>query len=447
MLQKNFLFVDIAREVWYHVSRMRGTRYPHYDYTGIGRNKRMEKTKIGVVGLGGRGFGLTKVVAAMEDVEIVAVCDVYEDRVRRTVDGVREIAGYEPRGLTNHHDLLNIDEIKGVLVPTSWISHIPVALDCMRAGKLSASEVGGAYAVDDCWELIRTYEATHTPAMLLENCNYGRDELMVLNMVRKGIFGEVVHCQGGYRHDLRFGLAHNREPDREMRHYRQAEYLYRNCDNYPTHDLGPIAKILDINRGNRMLTLTSTASCARGLHDHIARTDGPEYPLANRTWNQGDIVTTVIKCANGETISLVLDTTLPRPYSRNFQVHGTRAVFTEDNHSLFIEGEADHEKPWKEYWGNVESYYEKYDHPIWKGYDPNKGGHGGMDYLVLRGFIDAVRQGSEPPIDVYDMAAWMSVTPLSEESIALGGHPVAVPDFTRGKWFRKREVYHGEYEL
>ena len=407
----------------------------------------MEKTKIGVVGLGGRGFGLTRLIASMEDIEIVAVCDQYEDRVRRAVDGVREDAGYEPRGLTDYHDLLNIDEIQGVVIPTSWTDHIKIAIDCMKAGKYSASEVGGAYTIDDCWSLVHTYEETHVPAMLLENCNYGRDELMVLNMVRQGIFGEVVHCQGGYRHDLRLGLAHNREPEREMRHYRQGEYMHRNCDNYPTHDLGPIAKICGINHGNRMLSLVSVSSKARGLNDHIMRLDGPDYPLANYAWAQGDVITTIIKCAHGETITLVLDTTLPRPYSRNFQVHGTHAVYVEDNHSLFIDGEHSEETPWKDNWNNVDKYYEKYEHPIWQNYDPSKGSNGGMDYLVLRAFFDSVKRRCPTPIDVYDMASWMSVTTLSEDSIAMGGHPVAMPDFTRGTWFRKRDQYEGEFAL
>ncbi len=403
----------------------------------------MNRTKIGVVGLGGRGFGLTQALAAMPDVEIVAVCDAYADRVQRMVGAIREINGDEPIGLSDYKELLAMDRIQGVLIPTSWTDHIKIAIDAMKAGKLSAAEVGGAYTLDDCWNLVKTYEETGTPAMLLENCNYGRDELLILNMVRKGLLGEVVHCQGGYRHDLREGLAHCRE----NRHYRQGEYQNRNCDNYPTHDLGPIAKILDINRGNRMLSLVSVASKARGLHDYIARKDGPEYHLADYFWQQGDMVTTVIKCAHGETITLVLDTTLPRPYSRNFQVHGTRGMFVEDNRSVFLDDEHDHEMDWRTQWNNVDQYYQRYDHPIWANYQPGRDGHGGMDYLVLRAFIDSVQRRCEPPIDVYDMASWMSITTLTEDSIALGGHPVAIPDFTRGRWFRERPGYEGYYQL
>ncbi|MBE6929413.1 MAG: gfo/Idh/MocA family oxidoreductase [Ruminococcaceae bacterium] len=409
----------------------------------------MQRTKIGIIGLGGRGRGLMSMIAAMEDIEIVAVCDLWQDRVDLSIAKVKEIAGYEPIGLTNHHDLLNIDEIEGVVVSTSWKDHIKLCIDCMKAGKYSAMEVGGAYALEDCWALVRTYEETRVPVMMLENCNFGREELMMLNMVRQGIFGEVVHCQGGYRHDLRHGLTHNREPEREMRHYRSGEYHNRNCDNYPTHDLGPIAKILDINRGNRMMKLVSTASRASGLSAYLANPPAIEnsVPLPDRRWLQGDIITTTITCAHGQTITLVLDTSLPRPYSRNFQVHGTRAMYVEDNRSLFIEGVHNHEEDWRDNWGNVEKFYEQYDHPMWRGYDPSKGGHGGMDYLCMRAFFDAVKRRCPTPIDAYDVASWMSITTLSEDSIAMGGHPVTIPDFTRGEWLRSRDVYEGFYAL
>ncbi len=413
----------------------------------------MEKLKVGVIGIGGRGSGMLQLIASMTDtIEVVAVCDKWEDRVEKARGIVRDTAGNDPVGVTDYHDLLNISEIRAVVITASWTDHIQIAIDCMKAGKYSACEVGGAYTLDDCWRLVHTFEETHVPAMLLENCNYGRDELLVLNMVKKGIFGEVVHCAGGYRHDLRYGLGHNREPERPMRHYRQAEYQYRNCDNYPTHDLGPIAKICNINRGNRMLKLVSTSSKARGMNDYLLRKDGPEYPLSGFDWAQGDVITTTIQCARGETITLTLDTTLPRPYSRSFQVCGTRAFYNEDNRSIFVDGEytdEDHTSDgWQKHWGNVTKYYERYEHPLWKNYDPScADGHGGMDGLALRAFFDAARRGVPTPIDAYDMAAWMSITTLSEDSIALGGHPVAIPDFTRGIWFRSRDVYEGEFEL
>jgi hypothetical protein len=270
----------------------------------------------------------------------------------------------------------------------------------------------------------------------MENCCYGKRELMVMNMVRKGLLGDVVHCSGGYLHDLREEVAKGNE----NRHYRLRNYLNRNCENYPTHELGPIAKILDINNGNRMVSLTSTASCAKGLHEYVIANNGENDVLADKQFAQGDVITTVIKCAQGQTITLVLDTTLPRAYSRGFTVRGTKAAYFEDMDAMFIDGEHnDCEFDAKKIWNNAESYNEKYAHPLWQNYDP-KGGHGGMDYLVFSAFLEAVKTGKKPPIDVYDAAAYMCITALSEESIHLGGAPVAIPDFTRGKWYMRDDI-------
>jgi hypothetical protein len=274
--------------------------------------------------------------------------------------------------------------------------------------------------------------------MLLENCCFGRYELMVLNMVRQGLFGEIVHCQGGYRHDLRREVSGGWE----NRHYRKDNYLLRNCENYPTHELGPIAEVLDINRGNRMTTLNSVASKSAGLHEYILKRKGADSPDAKLQFAQGDVVTTIIKCARGETIVLTLDTTLPRAYTRAFHVQGTKGMFSEDNKTIFLDGEHDaFEFKGRELWGNADSYFEKYDHPIWKQYlaEGVQGGHDGMDWLEFTAFFKAVRDSAPVPIDVYDMAAWMSISTLSEQSIAMGGAPVAIPDFTNGKWITRKD--------
>ena len=284
------------------------------------------------------------------------------------------------------------------------------------------------------------------PCMLLENCCYGREELMVLNMVKQGIFGEIVHCEGGYQHDLRSEISFGRE----NRHYRLRNYMHRNCENYPTHELGPIAKVLNINRGNRMVSLTSTASCSRGLNEYLKREKGDEYDITGYPFAQGDVITTIIRCAHGETIRLTLDTCLPRPYSRNFTVRGTRGMYREDNQSLFIDGVHNKDEGnWKSQWGNIEEYRERYEHPIWRRFlnDGVRGGHGGIDTLVFDAFFTALREGRPMPIDVYDMAAWMSISVLSEESIALGGAPVAIPDFTNGQWLYRGDDEEWEFGL
>lgn len=396
-----------------------------------------ETIKVGLIGLGGRGQGLLKYVILLhKEIEIVAVCDLYEDRRKAAADLIKEERGNEPFSTADYREILAMEEVDAVIIMASWSSHIGPAIQAMRAGKYVACEVGGAYSVEECWELVRTYEETGVPCMLMENCCYGREELMVLNMVKQGLFGEVVHCQGGYRHDLRSEIAFGEE----NRHYRLKNYMNRNCENYPTHELGPIAKVLNINRGNRMLSLTSVASKAAGLHEYILEKRGADDKLANVKFAQGDVVTTIIKCAHGETITLTLDTTLPRFYSRAFHVQGTKGMYMEDNRSLYLESEhSEYEWSWQEHWNNVEQYFEKYDHPIWKKYieDGLVGGHGGMDGLVFDAFFEAVQKNTQTPIDVYDMAAWMSITPLSEMSIANGGAPVAIPDFTNGRWINR----------
>lgn len=393
-----------------------------------------ETIKVAVIGMGNRGQSLLKhCILPQPGVQVVAVCDRYEDRVKLGVDMVLEAGQPQPKATQDYRELLDMPELDAALILTSWESHINLACDFMRAGKYTAIEVGGAYSVDDCWKLVRTHEETGTQCMILENCCYGREELMVLNMVRQGLFGEIVHCQGGYRHDLRQEVAFGRE----NRHYRFYNYLTRNGENYPTHELGPIANVLNINRGNRMLSLVSMASKSAGLHEYLVREKGPDHDASQMHFAQGDVVTTIIKCAGGETICLTLDTTLPRAYSRAFHVQGTKGMYMEDNNSIFLDGKDNaYDFKWREKWDNAKEYRDQYEHPVWQSYlkEGVRGGHDGMDWLVLRAFFESVKNGTPAPLDVYDAAAWMSITALSEQSVAMGGAPVAIPDFTNGQW-------------
>ncbi|MDR1530965.1 MAG: Gfo/Idh/MocA family oxidoreductase [Clostridiales bacterium] len=396
----------------------------------------MKKIKIGVAGIGARGLiTLRDHMVPLPDVEVAALCEPYEDRLVQAAAIVTEANGIKPFICRDYQQLVSRAELDAVVVTGAWECHVPVALAAMRAGKYTAIEVGGAYSVEDCWQLVRVSEKTGMPCMMLENCCYGREEMLVLNMARQGLLGEIVHCEGGYRHDLREEVA----TGLDRRHYRYRNYLHRNCENYPTHELGPIAQILNINRGNRMLSLTSTASKAAGLAEYARRHGADGAPA----FAQGDVITTVIKCAHGETITLTLDTTLPRFYSRGFYVQGTKGMYMEDNRSIFLDGKDNAaEFAWQEHWNNVEDYYEQYDHPLWKKTlrEGRTDGHGGIDRLVFRAFFDAVSMRGEAPIDVYDTAAWMCITPLSEDSVALGGAPVAIPDFTSGGWLSRAPV-------
>lgn len=406
----------------------------------------MEKLKFGLIGLGARGRALTRdvfVPKAETDIEIVAVCDLYEDRTAFVADEIEKAHGYRPLCTTDYREVLKIKEIEAVVVMTAWEAHVEIAVAAMKAGKHVALEVGGAYNVEDCWTLVNTQEETGMKCMLMENCCYADKELMILRMERMGALGRIVHCTGGYGHDLRSEIAYGEK----NRHYRLRNYINRNCDNYPTHQIGPIAKLLNVNNGNRFVSLTSTASCSVGLHEYIVDKFGPDDKLASVDFKQGDIITTVIKCAGGETITITLDTTLPRSYSRMFSVRGTKGSYFEDNDTLYLADEhAKHEWSCREIWGNRKDYFDKYRHPIWQDYDP-KSGHGGIDWLVFTAFIECVQKDIKPPIDVYDAAAYMVITALSEISIANGSMPVAFPDFTRGRWYQRNDIVDWKYNL
>lgn len=395
------------------------------------------KLRLGMVGMGCRGYEVMKTVLGVDGVALTCVCDLYPDRTEKARAKAEKMQGFSPRVTDDWHTMTDKKELDAVLVTCSWEPHIEMAVAFMEAGIPVGVEVGGAYSVEDCFLLVRTFERTGTPVMLLENCCYGRYELMVMNMAEQGLFGEIVHCEGGYRHDLRREITFGKE----NRHYRLRNYLARCCENYPTHELGPISQILHINRGNRMLSLVSLASKAKGLHDYIGRTENADRSLLERDFAQGDVVTTIIKCANGETVTLTLDTTLPRAYSRQFTVQGTRGMYSEENNSVYLD--TDHDESmhfsWKKQWNNAESYLERYEHPIWREFlaDGLRGGHGGMDYLVYRDFVRCVREGLPMPIDAYDMASLMCISALSEQSIAMGGAPVAIPDFTSGRWLTR----------
>jgi predicted dehydrogenase len=286
--------------------------------------------------------------------------------------------------------------------------------------------------------------------MIMENVCYRRDVLAILNMVRQGLFGELLHCQGGYQHDLRHvkfndgvqpyggGVEFGKKGYSEAE-WRTQHAVERNGDLYPTHGLGPVSAMLDINRGNRMVHLTSTATQSRGLHNYIEKLGGKNHPNAKVEFKLGDIVTTVIKCANGQTIMLSHDTNSPRPYSLNFRVQGTKGIWMRDNDSIYIEGRS----PEEHIWESEDKYMQEFDHPLWKRFEDQASGsgHGGMDFFILRAFVESIKLDVPPPIDVYDAVSMSVICPLSEQSIANNSDSVEIPDFTRGKWKSNQPIF------
>jgi len=402
----------------------------------------MAEYKVGIIGLGGRGmFHLDGILCERDDVHVTYVCDLYEDRCLNGVKTVYNKKGYEPKWTQNYKELIESDEVEVVIVCSAWENHVPAAVYAMNCGKQVAIEVGGAYSLDDCWSLVNAHEKSGIHCMMLENCCYGEYELTALNMVRGGLFGKIVHCEGGYQHDLRGEVLWGEE----NRHYRLRNYQNRNCDNYPTHDIGPIAKTLDINRGNRMVKLHSMASGAWGLNEY-AKEHGMRKELQDYKFRQGDIVKTNILCAHGETITLTLDTTLPRNYSRNYTVRGTKGFFSEVEIKAFVDGVTPESES---NYNNLHMFMDEWEHPIWRYFKQEgvKGGHGGIDWLVFDAYFTSLRDNVVPPIDTYDTAAWMAISPLSEISIANGCTAVDIPDFTRGMWTCRTDKNTGFYSL
>ena len=395
--------------------------------------------KLGMIGLGARAETLLATLKDMRhlDIEVTAVCDVLPERIQRILSLFEARNIPKPECYSDYRDLIRSDNVDAVLIPTSWNSHLQIAEEAMKQGKYAGIEVGGASSVDELWHLIHAAESTGVSCMMLENACYGRNELMTLNLVRKGLFGELIHCSCGYEHDLSEMARMDNRREREAHNFRRCG------DLYPTHGIGPIAKILEINRGNRFISLNSTATKSRGF-DLAAAKRGVKC----RHFNEADIVVTNIRCANGEVITMTHGVSLPRPYSRDCRVQGTNGIWLENSNGIYIDGISPRYQkldvagnPYGCHtWNQVSEFYERYDHPIWQDYRNGiVGGHGGMDALALKAFFDAVKRRSVPPIDVYDVASWMCITSLSEDSIALGGAPVAVPDFTNGKWVCREE--------
>ena len=405
----------------------------------------MAEFRVGLIGVGSRGYGhLEGILTERDDVVVTWICDEYEDRVDKAINFCLEKKNWKVSGTTDYRKLIEASDVDVVIVSSAWENHIPACIYAMECGKQVATEVGGAYALADCWNFVRTYERTGIQCFMLENCCYDRNEMMVMRMVRDGLFGTLVHAEGGYQHDLREEVGY--APT--SKHYRLRNYQNRCCENYPTHELGPIAKILDINRGNRMMSLTSSASGAWGMNEYAMQHDDIDPSLRTYRFRQGDIVKTNILCSRGELISLTLDTTLPRPYSRNFTIRGTKGFFSEVCNGVYLDGYPHEGSEW---YNNVLEFRKTWDHPVWHDFEINgiHGGHGGMDWLVFDAYFECLREGKYFPIDTYDAASWMAITPLSERSIAMGGSSVEIPDFTGGKWIHRpaSEKYTGYYQL
>ena len=410
-----------------------------------------EKLNVAFIGVGLRGTNHLNNLLLRDDIEVVAICDIDQKRNKLALDMIAKAGKNKPRVFGkndfDYRNMLKLPEIDAVIISTPWLWHTRMAKDSMRAGKYTALEVSAANTMEECWDLVNTHEETGSHLMLLENVNYRRDIMAVLNMVRQNLFGELVHFRCGYQHDLRFvklndgktaygkGVEFGEKGISESA-WRTQHSLLRNADVYPTHGVGPIATMCNINRGNRFMSMTSNASKAVGIHNYIVKNGGENHPNAAYKFKQGDVITSTIETANGETIIVTHDCNSPRPYSLGFRVQGSEGLWEVDGNRIYIEGKA--EKPHQ--WDDAKKWIEKYDHPLWKKYGEKAtdAGHGGMDFFVMHAFVMSAKENIAPPIDVYDAAAWSAITPLSEISIENNGAPQNFPDFTRGNWIKRK---------
>ncbi|NHF58485.1 Gfo/Idh/MocA family oxidoreductase [Flavobacteriaceae bacterium TP-CH-4] len=409
-----------------------------------------EKLNVGLIGAGLRGTNHLQNLLSRKDVNVTAVCDIDPTRITIAKDLISKAGGKVPKTFgSNDYDyrnLLDLKEVDAVIIATPWLWHTRMTVDAMKAGKYAGVEVSASNTLEECWDLVNTHEATGTHMMILENVNYRRDIMAVLNMVKQNIFGELVHFRCGYQHDLREvkfndgkqpyggGVEFGEKAISEAR-WRTEHSVKRNADVYPTHGLGPIAVMADINRGNRLVSMTSHASKAIGLHNYIVKIGGEDHPNAKVKFKQGDVITSTLETANGETIIITHDCNLPRPYSLGFRVQGANGLWENDGDRIYIEGKS---KPHK--WDPDKEWLSQYDHPLWKKFGEYAldAGHGGMDFFVINSFVESAKANVAPPMDAYDAAAWSAVTPLSEASIENNGAPQDFPDFTRGLWIKRK---------
>jgi predicted dehydrogenase len=414
------------------------------------------KVKLAIIGVGARGLNHLELVLRRQDVDLVAICDVEPRTLALAKDMINKTGKKMPQIFTgDNYAWKKMLEIKGgldgVVIATPWEWHKPMIMGAIDAGlKYIATEVILGITLQDHWDVVKAAEKNNAHVMMLENVCYRRDVMAVLNMVRQGLFGELIHLQGGYQHDLRevkFNDGINYygngvefgEKGYSEAHWRTEHSVHRNGDLYPTHGIGPIAHYIDINRGNRFLSLNSFSTKTRGLHNYIVKKGGETHPNAKVKFKLGDIVTTQINCANGETVLLQHDTNLPRPYSLGFRVQGTEGLWMDVNKGIYIQDKS--AKPHQ--WDDAKTWLDKYDHPLWEKWskETEGAGHGGMDFFVIHAFVESIKRKTPTPMDVYDAATWSAITPLSENSIELGNETVEFPDFTGGQWMYRKPVF------
>ena len=415
-------------------------------YMGDYSAPKLKTVRVAFIGVGARGTGHARQIATIEGTEVVAISDLYQDLVQRSIDNCKEIGKGKRHneiamysGGENKWKLM-LKEVKpdAVFISTNWDNHAPMVIEAMNSGAHAFVEVPMATTIEDMWEIINTSEKTRKHCMMMENVNYGRDEMMYLNMCRKGVIGDFLHAEAAYIHELRFQME---EQKRGTGSWRTHHYAKGRGNLYPTHGLGPVAQYMNLARGDdNFNTLISYSTPALGRKIYAEKNYPSDHKWNKLDYKNGDLNTSIIKTNVGRTVMVQWDETSPRPYSRHNLIQGTKGTLAGFPTRVALEGGVEGVTKNHHSWAqgkDLEVLYEKYDHPLYKrlgALAKKMGGHGGMDFMMRYRIIECLRKGEPLDQNMYEGCFWSAVTPLSAKSIEDGGAPQRFPDFTRGNW-------------
>ncbi|XOV90984.1 MAG: Gfo/Idh/MocA family protein [Bacteroidota bacterium] len=414
-------------------------------YMGDFTAPKLDTVKCAFIGVGARGSGHAAQIAQIEGTEVVAICDLYEDLAKKSADTCKANGGGRHKklklytgGENEWKKMLKEQKPDAVFIATPWELHAPMAIEAMNEGAHAFVEVPLALTIQEMWDIVDTSEKTGKHCMMMENVNYGREELIYLNMCRQGVIGELLHGEAAYIHELRSQMN---DVDRGTGSWRTYHYARRNGNLYPTHGLGPVAQYMNLARGeDNFRFLNSFSSPAKGRNLYAKKNFPPDHKWNALDFKGGDINTSIIKTTLGRTIMVQWDETSPRPYTRLNLIQGTKGTLAGYPNRVALEGgvagvtESHHE--WAE-GEQLEAIFEKYEHPLYKrlgALAEKMGGHGGMDFIMRYRIIECLRKGEPLDQNVYEGCFWSAVGPLSEASVAENGTPQEFPDFTRSKW-------------
>lgn len=414
-------------------------------YMGDYQAAPLDKVRIAMIGVGARGTGHARQLASIEGTEIVAIADLYEDLVDRSVKNCLEVGDGRHQNIQRFFGgekewITMLETVKpdAVFIATNWKNHAPMAIEAMKQGAHAFVEVPIAVTLEEMWEIVDTSEQTKKHCMMMENVNYGREELLYLNMCRKGLLGDLLHAEAAYIHELRFQME---EQERGTGSWRTYHYAKRNGNLYPTHGLGPVAQYLNLGRGeDQFSTLVSFSTPARGRAKYARENYSEDHKWNQLEYKGGDLNTSIVKTELGRTVMIQWDETSPRPYTRHNLIQGTLGTLAGFPTRIALEGGVEGATESHHRWAEGEQLnqlFETYEHPMYLrlgALAKKMGGHGGMDFMMLYRIVECLRNGEALDQNVYEGCLWSAVAPLSEASVAQGGMPQQFPDFTRKEW-------------